>query len=209
MTNNINMTEIFTDIYINSKWGTNNNNNYNGSSGVGSSVEYNVDYVPFLKSFIKSNDYNMIVDIGCGDFVIGDSIYNDLSVIYFGYDVYETLVNYNSNYYLDQGKYNYNFKILDCYNNPQCIQRGDLCIIKDVFEHWSNECIVAFLDNIILKKMFKSILICNCANRAVGENDINVGEFRELSANHYPLNKYNPIVVFTYNSKEVCVINIM
>ena len=58
MTNNIDMTEIFTDIYIHSKWGTNNNNNYNGSSGNGSSVEYNVDYVPFLKSFIKSNKYN-------------------------------------------------------------------------------------------------------------------------------------------------------
>ena len=154
MTNNINMTDIFTDIYTNSKWGNNNHKKYNGSSGIGSSIEYNVDYVPFLKSFIKKNNYKMIVDIGCGDFVIGHSIYHDLNVIYFGYDVYDAVVKYNSKKYNDLKMYNYNFKLLDCYNNIKHIQIGDLCIIKDVFEHWSDECIIHFLDNLILKKMF-------------------------------------------------------
>lgn len=210
MTNNIDMSNIFTKIYNGNKWGNNNNNFYNGSSGFGSTYKYNIDYISFLKLFIKNSNYNMIVDIGCGDFVIGDNIYNDLkNIIYFGYDVYDGVITYNTKYHNDLGYYNYNFKLLDCYNNISLIQSGDLCIIKDVFEHWSNNCIITFLDNIILKKMFKCILICNCSNNSSNNIDINVGEFRELSADNYPLNKYNPTVIFKYNSKEVCIINII
>ena len=65
------MEHIFTNIYENSVWGNNNNKEYKGSSGLGSEVEYNKDYIPLLKKII--NDYNVksVVDLGCGDFRIG------------------------------------------------------------------------------------------------------------------------------------------
>lgn len=46
---------IFTNIYQTNEWGNNNNNNYQGSSGEGSSIEFNYNtYIPFLKTFIKN-----------------------------------------------------------------------------------------------------------------------------------------------------------
>ena len=46
------MEDKFTSIYENYMWGTNNNTEYNGSSGSGSDIHYNLDlYIPFLKQF--------------------------------------------------------------------------------------------------------------------------------------------------------------
>ena len=67
------MENIFTNIYENKIWGDNNINNYNGSSGGGSDIDYNKDtYIPFLKKLIIDNNITNITDLGCGDL----SIYN-------------------------------------------------------------------------------------------------------------------------------------
>ena len=47
------MEHIFTQVYETNEWGNNNVADYNGSSGAGSSVDFNQkSYVPFLKKFI-------------------------------------------------------------------------------------------------------------------------------------------------------------
>jgi hypothetical protein len=44
------MEQTFTNIYEYKMWGNNNVQEYQGSSGSGSSINYNKDtYVPFLK----------------------------------------------------------------------------------------------------------------------------------------------------------------
>ena len=79
------MEEIFTNIYEKKMWGNNKNNEYSGSSGNGSSIKYNKNtYIPFLKNFISTNDIKTIVDLGCGDFLCGSLIYNDLDITYTG-----------------------------------------------------------------------------------------------------------------------------
>ena len=35
------MEQIFTNVYENNQWGSNNNTEYNGSSGEGSDIDYN------------------------------------------------------------------------------------------------------------------------------------------------------------------------
>ena len=55
------MEKIFTDIYENNKWGNNNIDEYKGSSGEGSDINYNKDnYIPFLKKFITDNNIKNI-----------------------------------------------------------------------------------------------------------------------------------------------------
>ena len=89
------MEEVFTNIYENNSWGNNNNDNYKGSSGPGSNIEYNNDtYVPFLKNFIIEKKILSVVDLGCGDFKCGKLIYDDLDISYTGYDAYEKMVEY-------------------------------------------------------------------------------------------------------------------
>lgn len=203
--------DTFTNIYENCSWGDNNNDVYKGSSGDGSSLEYNLDtYIPFLKDFITSLNISSVVDLGCGDFICGKYIYDDLNVIYYGYDAYDKVIKHNS---LNYPSPKYNFEHLDFCGEKESIKSADLCIIKDVLQHWTLKNIYDFLDYLVKSKKFKYILICNCCMNgnnifASDNTDINTGEYRPLSCFVYPLKSFNPIILYTYNSKEVSVINL-
>ena len=197
------MEEFFTYIYENKVWGNNNNNEYSGSSGGGSEIHFNIDtYVPFLKSFIINNKIKNIVDLGCGDFECGRFIYDDLDVRYTGYDTYKKIIDYN----LKQHPLpKYFFKHLDFYNKKEYIMNGDLCILKDVIQHWKMDEIYNFLDFLVENKVFKYILITNCCNQKE-DNPENGERSTPLSIDFYPLKKYNPIKLYTYHTKETSVI---
>ena len=92
--NSTNMEQIFSSIYKNCLWGSNGNSNYQGSSGDGSSPEYNIDYIDFIKKFIDDNNIKSVSDGGCGDWRLGSSLYYDLDIEYNGYDVYSELIAY-------------------------------------------------------------------------------------------------------------------
>jgi hypothetical protein len=200
------MEQTFTNVYESNLWGNNNNTEYNGSSGSGSDVDYNKDtYVPFLKKYILNNNIKNIVDLGCGDFKCGKLIYDDLDILYTGYDTYKKIIDYNSK---QHSLPKYSFIHLDFYNKKESIIKGDLCILKDVIQHWSLDHIYTFLDYLVENKLFKYILICNCCNQKQDNLNIKDGEWRQLSCDFFPLKKYNPIKLYNYHSKEVSVIEI-
>jgi len=200
------MEQCFTYIYENNIWGNNNVSQYCGSSGGGSDINYNKDtYIPFLKQFIIHNNIKTVVDLGCGDFRCGKTIYDDLDILYTGYDTYKKVIDYNSTHHLQP---KYNFLHLDFCNNKEQIINGDLCILKDVIQHWSLNNIYRFLDYLVETKKFKYILICNCCYQTQDDTNILNGEFRHLSCEYLPLKKYNPMKLYNYHSKEVSVIEI-
>ena len=105
-----------------------------------------------------------------------------------------------------ESKSKYYFFEFDIFNEWQNIIPTDLCIIKDVLQHWRTSEIIYFLDQIILLKKCKYILICNCATQSEDRfNDIDGG----LSCIYYPLKKYNPEIVLKYKTKEVSLINVV
>ena len=198
------MEEVFTNIYEKSLWGNNGNQEYNGSSGNGSELDLNKDtYVPFLKKYIIHNDIKSIVDLGCGDFICGPLIYTDLDVIYTGYDAYGKLVEYNSK---KNDPQKYTFKHLDFYNKKEEIISGDMCILKDVIQHWTLNNVNSFLDYLVESKKFKHVLITNCTAQAIDNEDIVIGKWRPLSCDFFPLKKYKPVKLYAYGAKEVSVI---
>ena len=200
------MQQCFTNVYESNMWGNNINAGYNGNSGDGSDIEYNKDnYVPFLKMFITNNNIKNIVDLGCGDFRCGKLIYDDLDVFYTGYDVYQKVIDYNATQF---PLCKYSFKHLDFYSDKQNIITGELCILKDVIQHWSLDNIYKFLQYLIESKKFKYILICNCCNQTQDDTDIQTGNWRPLSCEYLPLKKYNAKKLYNYHSKEVSVIEI-
>ena len=162
-----------------------------------------MSYIPFLKKFIIDKNIKKIVDLGCGDFKCGNSIYDDLDIIYTGYDAYKKIIDYNSKKY---SKSKYTFEHLDFCYKKENIEGGDLCILKDVLQHWSLNNIYAFLDYLTETKKFKYVLIINCCNQSQDNTDINIGECRGLSCNYLPLKKYNPTKLYYYNTKEVSLI---
>jgi hypothetical protein len=198
------MENVFTNVYETKLWGNNNATEYEGSSGGGSDVDYNKNtYVPFLKQFIINQNVKNVVDLGCGDFRCGKLIYDDLDVKYTGYDAYKKVIEYNTT---QHALPKYSFFHLDFCNNKESIVDGDLCILKDVVQHWSLTNIYTFLDYLVACKKFKYILICNCCNQTNDNPDINDGDGRPLSCNYFPLKKYNPFKLFNYHTKEVSVI---
>jgi hypothetical protein len=44
---------------------------------------------------INDNNIKNIVDLGCGDFICGKIIYDDLDILYTGYDTYKKVVDSN------------------------------------------------------------------------------------------------------------------
>lgn len=202
------MDKIFTNIYETSLWNNNNNPEYKGGSGEGSELQNNINsYVPFIKHFIQVNNISSVVDLGCGDFVSGPYIYDDLDITYTGYDVYKPIVDYHNKTYSNDSKYN--FKCIDIFNNRQDIVNADLCILKDVLQHWDVISIFTFLKDIINMGKFKYILICNCCSDAKNGQNIDIGNWRPLSCDVNPLKRFNPIKICYINAptkKEISVI---
>lgn len=198
-------SSVFTRVYENAEWGSNAHAGYAGSSGQGSSVQFNANtYVPFLKRWLTENGCKSVVDLGCGDFRCGPLIYDDLPITYTGYDAYEKVVLHNQSL-LPADKYT--FVHLNFAAHLSELVAADVCILKDVIQHWKVEDIYACLDYLSTCGKFKWILICNCSYQAFDDEDITqTGHFRALSANFLPLKKYGARIVYRYNTKEVSII---
>src|SRR5689334_18951608 len=56
--------DVFTDLYNSSHWGSDENG---GTSGEGSMLETTVEYREFLQDFLKTNQIQTVIDVGCGD----------------------------------------------------------------------------------------------------------------------------------------------
>lgn len=146
-----------------------------------------------------------MVDLGCGDFRCGKLIYDDLDVLYTGYDAYKKVVDYNKKTHSPE---KYTFKHLDFSENKEEIVGADMCILKDVIQHWSLQKIYQFLDHLFVKKVFKYILICNCCSQTRDNTDIPDGSWRQLSCDFFPLKRYGAVKLYNYDTKEVSVIRV-
>ena len=150
------MTEIFTHVYEKNIWG-------NGS-GAGSSIKYNKKYIAFLEDFLVKKQIKSVLDIGCGDWQFSQAVRWG-EAHYTGVDCVASVIDHN--------KRNFPTKDFHCYDSYKWVNtihnHYDLVILKDVLQHWSNENIITFLDN-LLDCDYKYILIVNSYKECKGEN---------------------------------------
>jgi hypothetical protein len=199
--------KIFEDIYENNIWGTDESEEYKGTSGGGSDIKNVKDvYIPLVKKIIKENNIKSVSDLGCGSFLAGRLIYDDLEVEYNGYDAYSKIIDKHKR---DFETSKYNFYHLDFLNKKEEIKSTDLCILKDVIQHWKLNEIYTFLDYLVESKKFKYVLLCNCCNQPHDNTDIeSTGGGMPLSARFLPLRKYNPEILTYFLTKEVSLIRV-
>ena len=95
---------------------------------------------------------------------------------------------------------------MDFLNNSHDIKPADLCILKDVLQHWPLESIYKFIDYLISSNKFKYLLVTNCSWQNSDNTTIQMGEFRPLSKDYLPLKKYNPKLLLSYSAKDVLLI---
>ena len=195
---------IFSEIYMNKVWGDNNNSDYLGSSGSGSTLISCLYYVKYMRNFIRNNKIKKVVDLGCGDWQHSYYIYKDFDLEYVGYDAYETVIERNRKIFTNSSwKFNY----LDFYKDREQIEDADVCIIKDVLQHWSNKEVTNLLDLLTKNNKFKYIVIVNNNYQQSDNQEITkTGEFRGLSMKYLPLKRYNPKFLFNFGNKEASII---
>jgi hypothetical protein len=83
-----------------------------------------------------------VVDLGCGDFRIGQRICSAISVNYVGVDIVSELIAYNQSRF---GSESVSFKCANIIDDE--LPNGELCLIRQVLQHLSNKQISRVLTN--------------------------------------------------------------
>lgn len=142
--------EVFTEIYKKNQWGGKKRGFY---SGVGSeSKQIVVPYVEMVSDLAVRENFlgSTFVDLGCGDFRVGQQLL-PLCSNYIGVDVVEPLIIRNRNLY---GNASVSFAHLDIVKDELPV--GEVCFIRQVFQHLSNSQIMAILPKLL---QYKWVLI--------------------------------------------------
>lgn len=134
--------DVFTEVYKKNIWGGKRGEFYSGS---GSKEEYAEIYSGEIKKFIDKNNIKTVIDLGCGDFNIGHKII-DKNVHYVGIDIVADLIIENKKKF---GTASVEFFCKNIITDE--LPAGDLCIVRQVFQHLSNDEILH-----IIKKRFNA-----------------------------------------------------
>jgi SAM-dependent methyltransferase len=136
----LSVAEAFNQTYRQKLWGYLEGEEF--FSGQGSIEEFAKPYTSWLARFITEKKVATVVDLGCGDFRIGRGICAAVSVNYVGVDIVSDLIAYNQSRF---GNDDVRFKCADIIEDE--LPEGDLCLIRQVLQHLSNEQISRVLAN--------------------------------------------------------------
>jgi hypothetical protein len=124
--------EIFSEIYRNKSWGGEQEDFF---SGYGSHAFEAVDaYVRAVRPVISGAE---VVDLGCGDFMVGRHV-EPMCSSYIGCDVVPELIERNKRKFP-----NTEFRCLDI--TSDLLPAGDVVMVRQVLQHLNNKQILAFL----------------------------------------------------------------
>ncbi len=144
----LNREEKFSYIYNNNMWG--GDKNFNSGSGSHNPNIIN-PYLKVIKEFLKKQHMPTLVDCGCGDFNVGKNFLS-LSKKYYAIDIFQNIID------LNKSKFNYqNLEFLKLDIVEDNIPSGDVCIVRQILQHLSNQDIFSFINNI--KNKFKFLLV--------------------------------------------------
>ena len=134
------IAEAFSATYRSRLWGSIDGEEF--FSGSGSLEEYAVPYADWITQFVREHGIGTVVDIGCGDYRVGRRICSNSSIAYVGIDIVSELVEYNQTRFANE---RVSFKCLNIITDEP--PDGDLCLIRQVLQHLSNEQISRLLMN--------------------------------------------------------------
>ena len=169
-----NNKEIFSYIYQNRLWNPNDKTDFN--SGPGSHEDKLINpYINCIINFFKTqHEVSRVLDLGCGDFYIGNKLYKYVEK-YIGIDVVDELINRNKELYLSK---NIHFSCLDIVKDD--LPEGDCVLLREVLQHLTNEEII-----IILNKLYKYKFVIITENIPFGKFHENLDKIKGPESREY------------------------
>lgn len=131
--------DVFAEIYSERLWGDGELSPLSGSGSTSSVVD---PYISLVGQLIGELGVGSIVDVGCGDFTVGQRV-APLVERYVGVDLVASVVERNIELY---GGVGVGFACLDATRDP--LPDGDLCLVRQVLQHLSNSQIASALRNL-------------------------------------------------------------
>lgn len=138
--NDLSLRETFQRIYRVKAWGDDGGQFY---SGPGSRGPVSEQYCASVIKFIQDHQVRSVVDLGCGDFSVGKQIEEATGVRYTGIDVVPELIEHHRSMVHNPL---ISFQCADITNDP--LPSADLCLIRQVLQHLSNDEIAKVLANL-------------------------------------------------------------
>ncbi len=163
------LEQTFTEIYESGVWARASGVRYH--SGPGSMPDVTKAYEDFVTGYLERDlAIRTLVDIGCGDFQVSRRILQRLRrpIRYHGCDIAPKLVDYNQQQFGHAGKIS--FHHINVASGP--LPDGDIVTIREVFQHLSNETILAALAN--LRRSFKRAIVTESVYRSPAAPNLDI-----------------------------------
>ncbi len=203
------MKKKFTDMYLNDTW-------TGGGSGYGSDIKYVTPFLVFFSNWIGKNNITSMVDFGCGDLRVSQPLIANLPEFrYTGIDIVKDAIESHAQKWKKAQFIEQDLTQL----NWDSIPDADLYYIKDVLQHWPNNYVVKFLDEFFTNKPKGKLVVLNCdlanirkiphhKNHSSSREGMEIGCFRPLSQNHYPLSEYSTTEIFSWDTKKAYIVGL-
>ena len=131
----------FSRIYRKKAWGSEGTRFFSGVGSRGAAVTTYVDALA-----LELDSPRTIVDLGCGDFEVGRALLARYpQAKYIGCDIVPNLVKHLQNVH---GSDRVNFRLVDIVDSRD-LPEGDMYLIRQVFQHLSNDDILRVLEKLI------------------------------------------------------------
>jgi SAM-dependent methyltransferase len=134
----LSVEHAFETVYKRNYWGGIPGEFY---SGTGSDPDITAPYSKFVREFVRERNIRSVVDVGCGDFRVGQSLLLP-GMQYIGIDVVPHLIERNTRQFATP---EVSFQVVNAID--QSPPAGDLCLIRQVLQHLSNQQILDVLRN--------------------------------------------------------------
>lgn len=141
--------KVMSEIYEKKRWGGRQKDFYSGSGSHSRKVVQ--PYIKTIYSFLKDYEDGLIVcDLGCGDFNVGKNLV-PYSKRYMGIDIVDDLIERNKKLFVSE---KLEFHCLNIVTDN--LPKGDCILVRQVFQHLSNEEIKKVVKKI---EKFKHIIV--------------------------------------------------
>jgi Mannosyltransferase putative len=181
--------EVFAEVYASGIWGP------PGTSGQGSDEAQARPYLDFVNGLIEANDWQAVVDLGCGDGRITSGL-RATQVI--GVDCVSSVVFSNRSAF-PRGCW----ELHDMQAQRQDLPAGDVALVKDVFHHWPAALLVDWLLWARTAGKWKYVVFTQDCRQTPGVVDATLGGYRALDPCQRPLRDVPCVCIHQFLHKAV------